>query len=39
MLDMCLCFECRSVGGCGVSEAWVGGLDQGLEGWCGVIFV
>ena len=26
---MCLCVGCSSVG-----EEWVGGLDQGLEGWC-----
>ena len=29
VLDVCLCFGCGGVGG-----EWVGGLDQGLEGWC-----
>ena len=29
VLDVCLCFGCSGVGG-----EWVGGLDQGLEGWC-----
>ena len=28
VLDMCLCLGCSGVGG-----EWVGGLDQGLEGW------
>ena len=28
----CLCFGCGGVGG--VGGEWVGGLDQGLEGWC-----
>ena len=28
VLYMCLCFGCSCVGG-----EWVGGLDQGLEGW------
>ena len=32
VLDVCLCFGCGVVGG-------VGGLDQGLEGWGGVISV
>ena len=27
VLDLCLCLGCDDVGG-------VGGLDQGLEGWC-----
>ena len=34
VLDMCLCFGCGGVGG-----EWVGGLDQGLEGCCGVMSV
>ena len=29
VLDVCLCFGCGGVG-----AEWVGGLDQGLEGWC-----
>ena len=32
VLDVCLCLGC----GCGVGGVggeWVGGLDQGLEGW------
>ena len=32
VLDVCLCFGCGGVGG--VAGEWVGGLDQGLEGWC-----
>ena len=32
VLDMCLCF------GCGGGE-WVGGLDQGLERWGGIMSV
>ena len=32
--DVCLCFGCGGVGG-----EWVGGLDQGLEGWGGVMYV
>ena len=32
VLDVCLCFDCAGVGG-----KWVGGLDQGREGWCGVM--
>ena len=31
MLDVCLCFGLGSVGG--VRSEWIGGLDQGLEGW------
>ena len=31
VLDVCLCFGCGGVGG--VGGEWVGGLDQGLEGW------
>ena len=30
---MCLCFGCSGVGEC------VGGLDQGLQGWGGVMYV
>ena len=37
MLDMCLCFGCSGVGG--VGGEWVGDLDQGREGWCGVMSV
>ena len=29
VLDVCLCFGCSGVG-----RKLVGGLDQGLEGWC-----
>ena len=29
MLDACLCFGCGGVG-----EEWVGGMVQGLDGWC-----
>ena len=32
VLDVCLYLGCGAV--CGVSREWVGGLDQGLEGWC-----
>ena len=32
VLDVCLCFGCGGMGG--VGGEWVGGLDQGLEGWC-----
>ena len=35
--NMCLCFGCCSVGGVGLE--WVGGLDEGLEGWGGVLSV
>ena len=31
---MCLCFDCG-----GGSGEWVGGLDQGLEGWVGYVCV
>ena len=31
MLDVCLCLGCDGVGG--VGGEWVGGMDQGLEGW------
>ena len=32
VLDVSLCLGCGGVG-C-VGGEWVGGLDQGLEGWC-----
>ena len=32
VFDMCLCLDCGGVGG-----EWVGGFDQGLEGWGGVM--
>ena len=31
VLDICLCFGCRGVGG--VGGEWVVGLDQGRERW------
>ena len=34
VLDVCLCFGCGGIGG-----EWIGGLDQGLEGWGGVMYV
>ena len=34
VLDVCLCFGCG-----GGDGEWVGGLDQGLEGWGGVMSV
>ena len=34
VLDLYLCFGCGGVGG-----EWIGGLDQGLEGWGGVMSV
>ena len=37
MWDMCLCFCCGGVGG--VVGKWVGGLCQGLGGWCSVMSV
>ena len=37
VLDMCLCLDCVCVGG--VGGEWVGGFDQGLEGWGGVMSV
>ena len=33
-VDVCLCFGCG-----GVAGEWVGGLDQGLEWWGGVMSV
>ena len=37
VLDVCLCFGCGGVGG--VGGEWVGGLDLGREGCCGVMSV
>ena len=37
VLDVCLYFGCGGVGG--VSGVWIGGLDQGLEGWGSVMSV
>ena len=37
VLDVCLCFGCGGVGG--VGGEWVGSLEQGLEGWGGVMYV
>ena len=37
VLDVCLCFGCGGVGG--VAGEWVGGFDQGLETWGGVMSV
>ena len=37
MLDVCLCFGCGGVGG--IDGEWIWGLDQGLEGWGGVMSV
>ena len=37
VLKVCLCFGCGGVGG--VGGDLVGCLDQGLEGWCGVMSV
>ena len=34
VLNLCLCFGCGGVGG-----DWVGGLDQSLEGWGGIMSV
>ena len=35
VLDVCLCLGYGCVGGVwGVVVRWLGGLDQGLEGWC-----
>ena len=35
--DMCMCFGWGGLGG--VGWKWVGGLDQGLERWGGVMYV
>ena len=37
VLDVYLCLGCGDVGG--VGGEWVGGLDQGLVGWTGVMSV
>ena len=37
LLDVCLCFGCGGVGG--VGGEWVWGLDQGLDGWGGLMSV
>ena len=37
VLDVCLCFGCGGVGG--VGGEWIGGLDQGSEGWGDVMSV
>ena len=37
VLDVCLCLGYGDVGG--VGGEWVWGLDQGLEGWGGVMSV
>ena len=37
VFDMCLCFGYGGVGG--ICGEWVGGLDQGLEEWGGVMSV
>ena len=37
VLDTCLCFCYGGVGG--VGEEWIGGLDQDMEGWDGVMSV
>ena len=37
VLDVCQCFGCGGVGS--VGGEWVGGLDQGREGWGGVMSV
>ena len=37
VLDVYLCLGCGGVGGLG--RKWVGGLNQGLEGWGGVMSV
>ena len=37
VLDVCLWFGCGGVGG--VGGEWVGGLDQGMKEWGGVMSV
>ena len=37
VLGVCLCLGFGSVGG--VGGEWVGGLDQGLKGWGGIMSV
>ena len=37
VLDVCLCLGCGGVGG--VCGEWVGGLEEGLEEWSGVMSV
>ena len=37
VLNVCLCFGCGDVGG--VGGEWIVYLDQGLEGWDGVMYV
>ena len=43
VLAVCLCFSCAGVGGVGgmggVGGEWVGGLEQGLERWGGIMSV
>ena len=40
VLDVCLCFGCSGMGGVGgVCGEWVRGLDQDLDGCCGVMSV
>ena len=36
-LRWCMCLGCGGV--CGLGGEWVGGLDQGLDGWGGVMSV
>ena len=37
VFDVCLCLGCSGVGA--VCGEWVGDLDQGLDGWAGVMSV
>ena len=37
VLDVCLYLGCGVVGGAGGES--IGGLDQSLEGWCGIMYV
>ena len=37
VMDVCLFLGCDGVDG--VGGEWIGGLDQGMEGWGGVIYV